>query len=406
MNTDELKKFVALEEQRRELEAQVDTIKAEASELEGRLRGAGLELLRARPVRTSNPFSRGVPRKELINFCFHMEQTLGAGLMVTDSLQDLVDGLSHAGLRETLVVVLQAVRDGSSLSAALSAFPDVFDEVFVGLVRSGEASGRQGEIFGKLAANLRWQDELSAQVVKLLMYPLFTTLVLFGVVAFVLLYLVPQLAGFIRTMSGGQLPFQTALLLASSEFLIAYWPWVLATPVVLAITAGIALRVGGEPLRYQLDGLKFKVPLFGPILAKIALSRFASLFGMLYEAGVPILKAIEVGREAAGNRVLAKSIGFARERIEQGVSVSEAFGEAAIFPSLMIRMMKIGESTGGIDTALRNVAYFYNREVQESISKVQGLIEPMLTLVMGGVLGWLMMAVLGPMYDLIAKIKF
>ncbi|MFZ4760557.1 MAG: type II secretion system F family protein, partial [Burkholderiaceae bacterium] len=163
---------------------------------------------------------------------------------------------------------------------------------------------------------------------------------------------------------------------------------------------------GGEPLRYQLDGLKFKVPLFGPILAKIALSRFASLFGMLYEAGVPILKAIEVGREAAGNRVLAKSIGFARERIEQGVSVSEAFGEAAIFPSLMIRMMKIGESTGGIDTALRNVAYFYNREVQESISKVQGLIEPMLTLVMGGVLGWLMMAVLGPMYDLIAKIKF
>ena len=377
-----------------------------ATELEGRLRGAGLELLRARPVRTSNPFSRGVPRKELINFCFHMEQTLGAGLMVTDSLQDLVDGLSHAGLRETLVVVLQAVRDGSSLSAALSAFPDVFDEVFVGLVRSGEASGRQGEIFGKLAANLRWQDELSAQVVKLLMYPLFTTLVLFGVVAFVLLYLVPQLAGFIRTMSGGQLPFQTALLLASSEFLIAYWPWVLATPVVLAITAGIALRVGGEPLRYQLDGLKFKVPLFGPILAKIALSRFASLFGMLYEAGVPILKAIEVGREAAGNRVLAKSIGFARERIEQGVSVSEAFGEAAIFPSLMIRMMKIGESTGGIDTALRNVAYFYNREVQESISKVQGLIEPMLTLVMGGVLGWLMMAVLGPMYDLIAKIKF
>jgi len=377
-----------------------------AAELEGRLRGAGLELLRARPVRASNLFSRGVPRKELINFCFHMEQTLSAGLMVTDSLQDLVDGLSHAGLRETLVVVLQAVRDGSSLSAALSAFPDVFDEVFVGLVRSGEASGRQGEIFGKLAANLKWQDELSAQVVKLLMYPLFTTLVLFGVVAFVLLYLVPQLAGFIRTMSGGELPFQTALLLASSEFLIAYWPWVLATPVVLAITAGIALRLGGEPLRYQLDGLKFKVPLFGPILAKIALSRFASLFGMLYEAGVPILKAIEVGREAAGNRVLAKSIGFARERIEQGVSVSEAFGEAAIFPSLMIRMMKIGESTGGIDTALRNVAYFYNREVQESISKVQGLIEPMLTLVMGGVLGWLMMAVLGPMYDLIAKIKF
>jgi type IV pilus assembly protein PilC len=378
-----------------------------AAELEGRLRNAGMELLKARPVRAGRLLGgSGVPRRELINFCFHLEQTLGAGLMVTDSLQDLVDGLSHAGFRETLVVVLQAVRDGSSLSAALSAFPDIFDDVFIGLVRSGEASGRQAEVFGKLAANLRWQDELSAQVTKLLMYPLFTTLVLAGVVLFVLLYLVPQLSGFIKSMSGGELPFQTALLLAASEGLVAHWPKLLAVPPVLAVGAWLTLRLGGEPMRFRLDGLKFKLPLFGPILRKIALSRFASLFGMLYEAGVPILDAIQVGREAAGNRVLAHGIGLAKERIEQGVSVSDAFAEANLFPSLMIRMLRIGESTGGIDTALRNAAYFYNREVQESIGKVQGMIEPMLTVAMGGVLGWLMMAVLGPMYDLLAKIKF
>jgi len=378
-----------------------------AAELEGRLRNAGMELLKARPVRAVPLFGQAkVPRRELINFCFHLEQTLGAGLMVTDSLQDLIEGLSHPGFRETLVVVLQAVRDGSSLSAALSAFPDIFDDVFIGLVRSGEASGRQAEVFGKLAANLRWQDELSAQVIKLLMYPLFTILVLGGVVLFVLLYLVPQLAGFIRSMSDGQLPFQTALLLAASEALVAYWPVLLVAPPVLALAAWLALKLGGEPLRYRLDDLKFKVPLFGPILRKIALSRFASLFGMLYEAGVPILDAIQVGREAAGNRVLARGIGVAKDRIEQGVSVSDAFAESGLFPSLMIRMLSIGESTGGIDTALRNAAYFYNREVQESIGKVQGMIEPMLTVAMGGVLGWLMMAVLGPMYDLLAKIKF
>lgn len=378
-----------------------------AAELEGRLRNAGMELLKARPVPAGRLLGGArVPRRELINFCFHMEQTLGAGLMVTDSLQDLVDGLTHAGFRETLVVVLQAVRDGSSLSAALSAFPEVFDEVFIGLVRSGEASGRQAEVFGKLAANLRWQDELSSQVTKLLMYPAFTVLVLGGVVLFVLLYLVPQLSGFIRSMSGGELPMQTAILLAASEAVVAHWDTMLAVPPVLVALGWIGVRLGGERLRYRIDGLKFALPLFGPILRKIALSRFASLFGMLYEAGVPILEAIEVGREAAGNRVLAEAIGHARNRIEQGESVSDAFAEAGLFPSLMIRMLRIGESTGGIDTALRNAAYFYNREVQESIGKVQAMIEPMLTVAMGGVLGWLMMAVLGPMYDLLAKIRF
>lgn len=374
-------------------------------ELEGRLRGAGMELLRARPVRGAGALSRGVPRKELINFCFHLEQTLGAGLMVTDSLQDLIDGLTHPGFRETLVVVLQAVKDGSPLSEALAAFPDIFDEVFVGLVRSGEASGRQAEVFGKIAANLKWQDELSSQVVKLLMYPAFTILVLFGVVMFVLLYLVPQLSGFIKSMSGS-LPLQTQLLLSASDFVVARWPFLVALPVVLPIVGWVVVKLGGERLAYRVDGLKYRLPLFGPILRKIALSRFASLFGMLYDAGVPILEAIEVGRQAAGNRVLAEGIGRVAERIQQGRSVSDAFAEADLFPSLMVRMLRIGESTGAIDTALKNVAYFYNREVQESIAKVQGLIEPMLTVAMGGVLGWLMMAVLGPVYDMLSKVKF
>lgn len=377
-----------------------------ARELEARLRNAGLELLRARPVRASNPLSRGVPRRELIDFCFHMEQTLGAGLLVTDSLQDLVDGVAHAGFRETLLVVLQAVREGSTLSDALSAFPETFDEVFVGLVRSGETSGRQAEVFARLGASLRWQDELAAQLAKLLTYPAFTSLVLAGVVAFVLVYLVPQLAGFIRSMSDGALPMQTRLLLGASELLVAYWPVLLAVPPLLAALGWAAVRAGGEPLRERLDGLVYRVPLLGPILRRIALARFASLFGMLYEAGVPILQAIDVGRQAAGNRVLARAIGLARERIERGASVGDAFAEAKLFPGLMIRMLRIGESTGALDTALRHAAGFYDREVRASIARIQALVEPTLTLAMGAVLGWLMLAVLGPMYDLLSRIRF
>ena len=373
-------------------------------ELEGHLRGAGMELLRARAVRGAGFLSGRVPRRELINLCFHLEQTLNAGLLVTDSLQDLVDGLQHAALREILVSVLQAMREGASLSAALSAYPHVFDEVFIGLVRSGEESGRMGEVFGRLAASLRWQDELQAQIVKLAMYPAFTTLVLAGVVAFVLTYLVPQLSGFIRSM-GGELPLQTRLLLWLSDVVVAHWIVILAALPVLPALGWAAIRVGGEPMRRRLDGLKLRLPLFGPILHKVALSRFASLFGMLYESGVPILAAIRTGRDAIGNRVLAHAVDDACQRIEQGAAVSEAFRETGVFPSLMIRMLRVGESTGGIDVALRNVAYFYDREVRESIGKVQSMIEPLLTVTMGLVLGWLMMAVLGPVYDLLARVK-
>lgn len=373
-------------------------------ELEGQLRSAGMELLRARPVSGAGLFAGRVPRRELINMCFHLEQTLNAGLMVTDSLQDLVDGMQHATLRETLVAVLQALREGAPLSAALSAYPRVFDDVFVGLVRSGEESGRMGDVFGRLAASLRWQDELSAQVLKLAMYPLFTAVVLAGVVLFVLTYLVPQLSGFIRSM-GGVLPMQTRLLLALSDFVVGHWLAMLAALPALPLLGLGVLRIGGEPMRRWLDGLKLRLPLFGPILHRIALSRFASLFGMLYEAGVPVLTAIRTGRDAIGNRVLARAIDVACERIEQGTAISEAFRGSSLFPSLMIRMLRVGETTGGIDAALRNVAYFYDREVREAIAKLQGMIEPMLTVAMGLVLGWLMMAVLGPVYDLLSRVR-
>jgi type IV pilus assembly protein PilC len=375
-------------------------------ELEGRLRNGGLEVLEARPLSARRRGLRGrIARKELISLCFHMEQTLRGGLMVTDALEDLIGSTTDRRLRDTLSSVLESVREGASLSAALSEFPAAFDQVFVGMVAVGEASGQLSMAFAKLGAQLRWADELAAQVKKMMMYPAFTLTVLVGVTLFMMLYLVPQLAGFITQTTGGEIPLNTRILLGISREMVAHWPWLLATPVALAVITLLVLNYSGEALRRQVDAWLLRLPIVGTVLRRVILARFASLLGMLYGAGVPVLQALEVCARAAGNRHLGAGITRVAEEIVQGAPLTEAFRRVELFPSLVLRMVRIGELTGELDQSLSNVGYFYHRDIQEAIAKIQALVEPVMTITLGLLLGWLMMAVLGPIYDLLGKMK-
>ncbi|MGH1359854.1 MAG: type II secretion system F family protein [Burkholderiaceae bacterium] len=373
-------------------------------ELESRLVSSGMELLEARPVSSISLFKPRLSNRDLISFCLHMETTLQAGLIVTEALQDQVEGADRGNLRDTLSAILQSVKEGTALSTALSSFPTMFDETFVGMVRSGEESGRLSDAFKKLGENLRWQDDLNGQLKKLLLYPAFTITVLIAVTLFMLLYLVPQLADFIRTMSGGDLPLQTLILLRASEFVQEYWIALGAGPFLLVI-AFIAIRqMGGAVARTQIDALKLKFPVIGSVMTKILLSRFCALLGMLYQSGLPVIDSIKIARDAVGNRALAAAIDTAVGEIEQGKGITDAFASTRLFPSLMTRMIRIGETTGEVDKGLRNVSEFYNRDVEETIAKVQAMIEPALTLILGVILAWLMMSVLGPIYDLLSRI--
>ena len=374
-------------------------------ELEARLRNNGLDVIHAKPIaRSALRLWSGVPRKELINFCFHMDQTLRGGVLLTDTLADLVDGVGHRKFRDVLTVLLEAVRGGQTLSVAMRDFPDVFDEVFVGLLEAGEEAGTLPDSFAKLTQSLRWLDELSAQVKKMLLYPAFTVLVLLAVTAFMLLFLVPQLAGFIRATSG-DLPMQTRMLLSLSQFMVAHWAKLLVLPFVVVAGLLATLRLGGDPVRDAIDRGKLRLPVVGAVIRKVVLARFASLFAMLYAAGVPILKSLEVSQNAAGNRHVAHAIGRVRDEIVAGCGITLAFERAAVFPNLVLRMVRIGEVTGELDRSLNNVAYFYDREIQETIGRIQTMIEPVLTMALGLLLGWLMMSVLGPIYDLLGKLK-
>jgi type IV pilus assembly protein PilC len=275
--------------------------------------------------------------------------------------------------------------------------------VFTSLVRAGEDTGKLAEVLKSLVDNLKWEDELAEHVKKLVMYPAFVGSIVLMVTLFLMIYLVPQMVAFIRNM-GQQIPIQTRILIEVSSFLVNYWWAVLATPV--AVVAGLRVAARTNPaVRYQIDRLKLAMPVSGEILRKIILSRFASIFALMYASGITILDAIRSSEEIAGNVVIQEGLKLAGQQIGEGKNVTAAFQEIGLFPPLVVRMLRVGESTGALDTALLNVSYFYNREVRESIAKIQVMIEPALTVFLGIILGWVMLSVLGPIYDVITKIK-
>lgn len=375
-------------------------------DLEQRLLRMGLDLVYGAPTSQTARLIGGarISRQDLINFCFHLEQLANAGVPVVEGLVDLRESVENRRFREVISGLLESIEGGKNLSQSLAEFPEVFGKVFVSLVRSGEQTGRLAEVLKSLNESLKWEDELAAQTKKIIMYPAFVGSIVLLVTFFLMIYLVPQMTGFIRNM-GQNIPLQTQILIAVSNFCINYWWVVIAAPFVLWFGVKFAARAN-PAVAYTLDRYKISLPLVGPILKKIILSRFASSFAMMYSSGITVLDAIRSCEEVVGNRPVEYALRGAGQQIAEGKNLTVAFQDAGLFPPLVIRMLRIGENTGALDTALLNVSYFYNREVRESIGKVQAMIEPALTVVLGLILGWVMLSVLGPVYDTISKMKF
>ena len=374
-------------------------------DLEQRLARMELDLISGAPSRQKTRLLGGrIARQDLINFCFHLEQLASAGVPIMEGLVDLRESVENARFREVVSGVIESIEGGRSLSQALGEFPEVFGKVFVSLVRSGEQTGRLSEVLKSLTETLKWEDELAAQTKKIVMYPAFVGSVVVLVTFFLMIYLVPQMTAFIRNM-GQDIPLQTRILIGVSNVFVAYWWAIAAAPFVA--WAGLKLAARSNPaVEYAIDHYKISMPLIGPILRKIILSRFASSFAMMYSSGITVLDAIRSCEEIVGNKPLEQALRTAGQQIAEGKNLTAAFQELELFPPLVIRMLRIGENTGGLDRALLNVSYFYNREVREAIGKVQAMIEPILTVVLGAILGWVMLAVLGPVYDSISKMKF
>jgi len=224
-----------------------------------------------------------------------------------------------------------------------------------------------------------------------------------GVVLFMMIYLVPKMVGFITNM-GHELPLHTKVLIGTSNIFVNYWYLVIGLPLLLAAVA-VALVRSRPAARLRFDEAKLRLPLLGAILRKVILSRFASVFAMMYASGISILDSLRASEGIVGNQAIRNGLHQVGEMIAEGQSITTAFQNVGLFPPLVIRMLKVGENTGALDTALINVGYFYGRDVRESIGRIQALIEPAMTIVLGLILGWVMLSVLGPVYDTITKLK-
>ena len=375
-----------------------------AVDLELRLKRMGLELITFESIKKSTMLAaKRISRKELVTFCFHMDQLMRAGVPIIDALTDLRDSVENPAFRQIVASLLEDIEGGLKLSEAMANHPSAFDNVFVALISTGEQTGQLPEVLSKLTENLKWQDELAAQVKKAMTYPIFAGVVIIGVVFALMIFLVPQLAVTMKALTPNPPP-QTLALIAVSAWMQKYWYLVVGLPIVSVVTL-IFLAKTNEEVRYRIDALVLKLPIMGPLTNKIILARFSTYFALMYQSGISVLECIRISEKIVGNRVIEQGLQRVGREINDGSGITQAFQNVRLFPPLVIRMLKVGETSGGLDTALLNVSYFYNRDVKEMMGRLQEMIQPVLTVVLGGILILILLTIFSPMYDVIAKVN-
>jgi type IV pilus assembly protein PilC len=378
---------------------------ANAIDLELRLKRLGLDLLTFDSVKRSVAArSRKVSRTELITFCFHLSQLLKAGVNIIEALTDLRDTVDNAGFRQVIAALLEDIEGGLKLSEAMAHHSYCFDGVFVSLVRAGEQSGQLTQVLDELSENLKWQDEMASQAKRAMVYPVLVTVVIFAVIMVLMTVLVPQLAATFKTMTP-KLPRETEILIMISGFFVRWWYLIIGVPIAVVSLAFVFGRTN-EKVHRAIDDLALRIPVLGELRQKIILARFSTYFAMLYKAGISVLDCIQICEKIVGNRIMEEGLQRVGRSISEGQGISQAFIATKLFPPLVLRMLRVGESTGALDTALLNVSYFYNRQVRDSISRMQTLLGPATTVVLGMLIVAILYSIFLPIYDVISKIKF
>lgn len=391
-------RFQAINAGRQVITGQMDA--KNQDELTQLLRQHDLDLLIARRILTLS--QRTLTRRELIDFCFHLEQLLSAGIPLLDAVDDLAESSSGKTLRHAYRQIADELRAGKAFSAALPAEITRCEAAFAGIVRAGELSGRLGETLGHLGQSLRQNEALASTSRRLLTYPLLAATLVLAACLFLMLFLVPQIRSFLGS-SVSALPWYTRLLFTLSAVLQTYWAIFLALPALAALGGAVAIR--RYPACHESwHRLLLRLPIVGEIQRKLLVARLADLLAMLYASGIPLLEALELLPQAIGNRAAARAMKQVHRQVEQGESLSGAFSHQPIFPALLTRMLATGERTGRLDTSLINLAGIYEQEARAMIDTLQALIEPTLTLSIGILLGWMMLATLQPIYGIVEQV--
>jgi len=374
--------------------------------LAAKLRAQKLTLLSATLEKKKGfkyPFGKGkVTTKDLSVFCRQFATMISAGVPVLQSLNIIYDQVENKTLKMVVGKIREDIGSGSTLTDALAKHPNIFSDLFINMVKAGEAAGILEGILQRLSSYLEKSDSLRRKIKSAMMYPLVVSSIAVAVTIFLIVFVIPTFKSVFESF-GHQLPLPTRILLNISDFMKKFFlPPQIIIEIGIIITIVIALKkfLSTRKGRLLWNSIQLKLPLFGILVKKVAIAKFARTLGTLVKAGVPILEALDITAKTAGNLVIEEAVMKVRSSIKEGESITEPLKACGIFPPMVTQMVSVGEETGTVDDMLIKSADFYDDEVDTAISGLTSVIEPLLIAFMGIVIGSIVIAMFMPMFEL------
>ncbi|HTL71278.1 MAG TPA: type II secretion system F family protein [Candidatus Eisenbacteria bacterium] len=356
----------------------------------------------APPQKTRKPLLGGIRSQEITIFGRQLATLLKSGVPILRAMQIITDQTENPRLRKVFDHIQREIRDGNPLSSVLASYPKLFPPIYIAMVRTGEDSGTLQETLLRISEYRQGQEAIYSRVRTAMAYPILMALVGVGTVAFMLTFVIPRLSGLFSTM-GGSLPLPTRILMAVSGVFQKKLFWAAAAgAVLLAVTV---LRTRPVQVKAFWSRLSLRLPVIKTFTIKVELARFSRTLDLLIRSGIPILKAIEITTPVLSNTVLRAHFARTREEVAGGGSFGKSLKQTGAFPAFMTNLLMVGEESGHLDEALGEIALFYERETDEAIKVMTSLLEPLMILVMGLIVGFIVIAMLLPMFELNMMVK-
>jgi type IV pilus assembly protein PilC len=369
-----------------------------------RLQQIGIEPTKVRKKSKELHFTigSGVGEKDLLVFTRQFSVMIDAGLPLVQALDIIGNQADNVAFRKVLLAVKTKVESGSTFADALNDHPKVFDELFVQLVRAGEIGGMLDTILNRLGAYIEKNAKLRRRVKGAMVYPSIVLIVAVAVTIILLAFVTPTFEKMFKDF-GGAMPAPTQFLIDLSHGLTDYWYLFVGIPVAafLAFRGWVSTKKG----RNTWDATKLKLPVFGPLIRKVAVARFTRTLGTMLSSGVPILDALEVVAKSAGNRTVEHGVMYTRAKISEGKTIAQPLAETGVFPPMVVQMIGVGEATGAMDAMLGKIADFYDDEVDVAVAALTSMIEPLMMVFLGGVVGGFLVAMYLPIFSIAGNIK-
>lgn len=344
-----------------------------------------------------------VKTEHFVVYCRQFATLIRAGISIVEATNILAEQTESKPLQRVLALVEQDIRGGIAFSNAVEKHPKAFPPLFANMIRAGEMTGNLDETLERMATYFEKQHSLKRKVQSTLAYPSVLTVLIIGVIIFLLLYIIPQFTSIYDSI-GGELPLITLIVLSLSEFMQTMW-WLILIFVVLIVGAFIFIYRTNKTFHYTVHIIILKMPIFGKLLQKAEIARMTRTLSSLFSSAVPILQALEIVAKVVENPVISKVVLDARESLETGGSLSEPLQEHWVFPPIVHQMTAIGEQTGSLDYMLEKVADFYEEDVDRTVETLQSLIEPLMIVILAVVVGLIVAAIMIPMFSVFTEIQ-